>query len=98
MKKIIAFACISILCTEFSANLNISEGTGTHNKMPDITVDETGTIHIIWINNDNNKNILYTNSSDHGNTWAEDVPVGNISKFNLYPEVATSDLGRPTWR
>lgn len=142
---------ISILWADFGANVHVSANSGSHNKMPDITVDETGTIHIIWINNDNDKNILYTNSSDHGNTfsapvqintfngfvsdilysgpkiaefggylhviwadqrygydetnifyaqssdngvtWTEEVPIGNITKFNLYPELTIAETG-----
>ena len=142
---------ISLLWADFGSNVQISENSGSHNKMPDIIVDETGTIHVIWINNDNDKNIYYANSSDHGSTfsasvqinsfngyvsdimysgpkitefggflhviwadqrygydetnifyarssdngvtWTEEVPIGNITKFNLYPEITISETG-----
>ena len=152
MKKIILLGMISFLWADFSANVLVSANSGTHNKMPDIAVDDNGTVHVLWINNDNNKNLFYANSTDHGNTfstpiqintvsghvsdimysgpkiaefggilhaiwadsrhgydetniyysqstdggttWTEEAPIGDVSSFNLYPEITTSEAGK----
>ena len=152
MKKIMLLGLISFLWADFSANVLVSANSGSHNKMPDIIVDGNGTIHVVWINNDDNKNLFYANSSDHGNlfstpiqintvsghvsdimysgpkiaefggilhaiwadsrhgydetniyysqstdggtTWTEEAPIGDVSSFNLYPEITTSEAGK----
>ena len=148
---IIIVGLISILEADFGPNINISEGLGTLNKRPDITVDINSIIHVVWINADNNPNIYYARSEDHGSsfsvpiqvnsvdghaieisysgpkiesvgntihiiwadqrngydatniyysrsldageTWTEEIPIGDESEFNLYPEITTSDNG-----
>ena len=50
---IIIVGFISILEADFGPNINISEGLGTLNKRPDITVDINNIIHVVWINADN---------------------------------------------
>ena len=148
---IIIVGFISILEADFGPNINISEGLGTLNKRPDITVDINDIIHVVWINADNNPNIYYARSEDHGSsfsvpiqvntvdghaieisysgpkiesvgntihiiwadqrngydatniyysrsldageTWTEEIPIGEDSKFNLYPEITSSDNG-----
>ena len=148
---VIIISLLSILCADFSANVQVSANAGTHNKMPDVAVEDNGTVHVVWINNDNNKNVFYAKSTDHGSTfstpiqinsydghvsdimysgpkitefggiihvvfadqrngydetnifysqstdggdtWTEEVPIGDGSAFNLYPEIITSELG-----
>lgn len=149
--SVIIMSFLSILFADFSANVHVSANAGSFNKMPDIAVDENGTIHAVWINNDNNKNLFYAKSTDHGSTfstpmqinthngyvsdimysgpkidvfggiihvifadqrngydetniyysrsfdngdtWIEEVPIGDISAFNLYPEIKISESG-----
>ena len=66
---IIIIGLISILEADFGPNINISEGLGTLNKRPDITVDINNIIHVVWINADNNPNIYYARSEDHGSSF-----------------------------
>jgi len=148
---IIIVGLISILGADFGPNINVSEGLGTLNKRPDIAVDINNIIHVVWINADNNANVYYARSEDHGNTfsapvqvnsvdgyaieitysgpkiesvgntihiiwaderngydetniyysrsldggdtWTVEIPIGDNLKFNLYPEISTSDNG-----
>jgi len=150
-KIIITLIFSTFLLADFSANVQVSANAGSYNKMPDIAVDGNGTVHVVWINNDNNKNVFYAKSTDHGgtfstpvqinmhngyvsdimysgpkiavfgglihviwadqrngydetnifysqstdggDTWTEEVPIGDVSAFNLYPEIITSELG-----
>ena len=55
---------ISFLWADFSANVLVSANSGSHNKMPDIIVDGNGTIHVVWINNDDNKNYVLCEASE----------------------------------
>ncbi len=55
-----------------------------------------GILHVIWADSRHGydeTNIFYAQSSDGGTTWAEEVPIGDVSAFNLYPEIMTHDTG-----
>ena len=72
---VILISLLSILCADFSANVQVSANSGSYNKMPDVAVDDAGAIHVIWINNDNNKNVFYAKSIDHGGTFSTPVQI-----------------------
>lgn len=72
---IIVTVFLSFIYADFGANVLVSDNAGSHNKMPDITVDVSGNIHVVWINNDNNTNIFYARSTDHGSTFSTPVQV-----------------------
>jgi len=95
MKRIIIFiSFLTFIFADFGANILVSDNAGTHNKMPDITVTDDGTIHVVWVNNDNNANIYYAKSTDHGSTFSTPVQVntfdGHVSDI-LYsgPKIAS---------
>ena len=75
---IIIIGLISILEADFGPNINISEGLGTLNKRPDITVDINNIIHVVWINADNNPNIYYARSEDHGSSFSVPIQVNSV--------------------
>ena len=75
---IIIVGLISILEADFGPNINISEGLGTLNKRPDITVDINNIIHVVWINADNNPNIYYARSENHGSSFSVPIQINSV--------------------
>ena len=95
MKRIIIFiSFLTFIFADFGANILVSDNAGTHNKMPDITVDDNGSVHVVWINNDNNTNIYYAKSNDNGSTFSTPIQIntfdGHVSDI-LYsgPKIAS---------
>ena len=78
MNIIIVFGFISILWADFGPNVNISEGLGTLNKRPDIAIDINNTIHVVWVNANDNANLYYSRSEDHGNTFSDPIQVNSV--------------------
>ena len=75
---IIIVGLISILWADFGPNVNISEGLGTLNKRPDITIDINNIIHVVWVNADDNANVYYARSEDYGNTFSDPAQVNSV--------------------
>ena len=78
MNIIIVFVFISILWADFGPNVNISEGLGTLNKRPDIAIDINNTIHVVRVNANDNANLYYSRSEDHGNTFSSPIQVNSV--------------------
>ena len=80
---IIIVGLISILWADFGPNVNISEGLGTLNKRPDITIDINNIIHVVWVNADDNANVYYARSEDHGNTFSAPAQVNSVDGYAI---------------
>jgi hypothetical protein len=72
---------------------------GNNNIFPALAVDNLGYVYTVW---SDNQNILYSSSSDLGNTWTAPVRVnsdGAVGKSNVFPWVAADANGHVivTW-
>jgi hypothetical protein len=71
-------------------NISNTAAISTH---PDIAVEKTGAIDVIWCGADGNQggtDIFFTRSSDGGKTWAQPIDISNTPGISTEPALATS--------
>ncbi|MCK4266827.1 MAG: Ig-like domain-containing protein [Thermoplasmata archaeon] len=82
----------------FNKNVKVNDdGTGTTRQgEPKIAVDNTGKIHVAWLDTRNgNGDIYYSNSTDGGITFNKDVMVNSYGlKDQGYPDIAVDSDGK----
>ncbi len=82
----------------FNKNVKVNDdGTGTTTQQyPEIAVDTTGKIHIVWIDwRNGNTDIYYSNSTDGGISFNKDVMVNAYGlEDQIYPDIAVGSDGK----
>ena len=61
---------------EFEDEILLSQQGSAHQKFPEAVSTDDGTLHIIWVREPgNNKNVMYCQSIDAGETFSESVQI-----------------------
>ena len=61
---------------EFEDEILLSPQGSAHQKFPEAVSTDDGTLHIVWINElGNNKNVIYCQSTDAGETFSEPIQI-----------------------
>lgn len=70
--------------------VNISNSQGVSSK-PDIAVDNSGGINVVWHESAaNNVEVYFSRSIDNGASWTRPVNISNNSGYSTYPAVAAN--------
>lgn len=76
---LISFFGILLSQSYFGINIPVSP-SGSSQRYPDITVDDSGNIHIVWIKiSGTSKNVMYSRSEDNGATFSEGLQVNSYN-------------------
>ncbi|MBT3179303.1 MAG: T9SS type A sorting domain-containing protein [Candidatus Marinimicrobia bacterium] len=67
-----------ILANEFSQSTLVSTELTAYNYYPDIEVDESGTIYIVWVNSHQGGDVHFAMSNDHGQTFTHLSRVNHV--------------------
>jgi hypothetical protein len=63
-------------------------------QLPDITIDFSGNIHLVWDDSMTGNNVIYYKKSmDGGGTWTAGKRMSWTSSYNMYPDMATDSSG-----
>jgi hypothetical protein len=77
----------------WSSPLNIA-GTPSLSYRPDMAVDDSGTIHVVWYDySPGNYDIYYTFSTNNGTNWSPVQNISNSSTHSLRPAIVTDSAG-----
>ena len=61
---------------EFEDEILLSQQGSAHQKFPEAVSTDDGTLHIVWVRElGNNKNVMYCQSTDAGETFSESVQI-----------------------
>ena len=77
----------------WSAAVNISNNSGDSGS-PKISVDSSGNINVVWMDNDpGNRDTYFTCSEDNGATWSQVKNVSNSTDDSFNPDIAIDNSG-----
>ena len=65
---------------------NLSENIYNQSR-PRVAVDED-VVHVVWEDNSQGSNIIYSRSTDGGNTWASPITITNNPAYQQNPDIA----------
>ena len=69
---------------EFEEEVLLSQQGSAHQKFPEVVSTDDGTLHLVWVKElGNNKNLMYCQSTDGGETFSEPVQINqnnNVQK------------------
>lgn len=73
--------------------VNISSNSG-YSEYPDIAVDNTGNINVLWGDNTSGTSEIYfKRSNDGGTSWSQAVNISNNSGYSFQPDAIVDDSG-----